>query len=262
MSQQLSNLFLSIGKSVKDEYGRSVGKIISFATDPNGKFEAAYVETSEGRFTKQPIERFTFNGSDITLISEIKSKTAVLCDQIPFIWRKDQALKELTDKKKIASELYQELHNNFSTVLSQLRKDAQISLDDATQGVNRCEEELGILSYSVLHLELQHEIGKIGDEQYKTAFALLQENIKRTTAEKADFETIKSKLSNVLLGDDPKDDRKFEPKIAEPKIPESKMPEQKSQVSVKSEPEADPEAADLPEPPVVVYVKEVGKAGI
>jgi hypothetical protein len=262
MSQQLPNLFLSIGKSVKDEYGRSVGKIISFATDPNGKFEAAYVETSEGRFTKQPIERLTFNGSDITLTSEIKSKAAVLCDQIPFIWRKDQALKELSDKKKIAQELYQELHNNFSTVLSQLRKEAQISMDDAMQGITRCEEEMGVLSYSVLHLELQHEIGKINDEQYRTAFSLLQDNIRRTNAEKADLETIKSKLSNVLLGDEPKDDRKIETKIAEPKTPEVKVPEQRSQVSVRSEPETDSEAADLPEPPVVVYVKEVGKAGI
>jgi hypothetical protein len=34
MSQQLSNLFLSIGKPVKDEYGRSVGKIIASPLPP------------------------------------------------------------------------------------------------------------------------------------------------------------------------------------------------------------------------------------
>ena len=56
MSQQLSNLFLSIGKPVKDEYGRSVGRIISFATTPSGKFAAAFIELSDGRFTKQPME--------------------------------------------------------------------------------------------------------------------------------------------------------------------------------------------------------------
>jgi hypothetical protein len=250
MSQTLSNLFLSIGKTVKDEYGRSAGRIISFATDPNGKFESAYIETSEGRFTKQPIERLTFNGADITLISEIKTKAALFCDQIPFIWRKDQALKDLAEKKKIAPELCEELHNNFGAVLAQLRQDAQITLDDAMQGISRCEEELRILSYSVLHLELQHEIGKINDDQYRTAFTLLQENIKRASAEKADFETVRSKLNNVLLGD--------APKVAEPKLPEPKLPEQKSKPSL----DKDSDDAELPEPPVVVYVKEVGKAGI
>ena len=246
MSQQLSNLFLSIGRPVKDEYGRSVGRIISFATTASGKFESAFIEQSDGRFTKQAMESLVFNGAEITLISQIKSRAAVFYEQIPFIWRKDQALKELNDKRKIASELCVELHNSFSTVLSQLRKDAQIILDEAAQGITRCEEELTTLSYSVLHLELEHGIGKISDDSYRTAFAALQETLRRTNAEKSDLETVKSKLTNILLGDSPV-------------LPEPKLPEQKSKVYAESVNEA---AADLPEPPVVVYVKEVGKAGI
>jgi hypothetical protein len=237
---QISNLFLSIGKPVKDEYGRSVGRIISFATTPSGKFAAAFIELSDGRFTKQPMEALVFNGADVTFISEIRSKAAVFCDQIRFIWRKDQALKDLAEKRKINSDLYQELHNSFSAVLSQLRKDAQIILDDAAQGITRCQQELSALSYGVLHLELEHEIGKISDDTYKSAFTLLQENIKRTNNEKTDLEVTKSKLSNILLGDSPS------------------MPEKKTTIFV--EPVA--EAAYLPEPPVVIYVKEVGKAGI
>jgi hypothetical protein len=245
MSQQLSNLFLSIGKPVKDEYGRSVGKIICFATAPNGKFEAAFVEQSDGRFTKQPMEYLLFNGADVTLISKIKSKAALFCDQIPFIWRKDKALKDLAEKRKIVQALYQELHTNFTTVLSQLRKDAQILLDETAQGITRCEEETTALSYGVLHLELEHEIGKISDDSYRMAFAQLQETLRRTTTEKADLETVKTKLSNILLGETPV--------VAEPKLPE-----QKSKVYA----ETVPESTELPEPPVVVYVKEVGKAGI
>jgi len=245
MSQILSNLFLSIGKPVKDEYGRSVGKIISFATAPSGKFEAAFIEQSDGRFTKQPMDYLLFNGADVTLISKIKTKAAVFCDQIPFIWRKDKALKDLAEKRKIAQVLYQELHTNFTTVLSQLRKDAQILLDEALQGINRCEEETTTLSYSVLHLELEHEIGKISDDAYRASFAQLQETLKRNIAEKTDLETVKSKLSNMLLGD--------APTVAEPKLPEQKT---------KIYAETVPQSSDLPEPPVVVYVKEVGKAGI
>jgi hypothetical protein len=250
---QLSNLFLSIGKPVKDEYGRSIGRIVSFATQPNGKFDAAFVEMNDGRFMKQPVEAFTFIGNEIIYLSKVKSKAAVFCDQIPFIWRKDQALKDLADKKKIAPELYQELHNNFSTVLNQLKKDAQILADDAAIEIGRCEEETRALSYGVLHLELEHEIGKINEEIYKSAFAVLQENIKRTAAEKADMESIKNKLSNILLGDAP-----VPPLPQKTVIPEQRLPEQRSKVTI----ETSPEVTELPEPPVVVYVKEVGKAGI
>ncbi|MCW4010317.1 MAG: CdvA-like protein [Candidatus Bathyarchaeota archaeon] len=249
MSQPLSNLFLSIGRPVRDEYGRLVGRIISFATSPSGKFEAAFIEQSDGRFSKQPMEFLVFNGADVTLISRIKSKATVFCDQIPFIWRKDKALRDLVEKRKIPPSLYQELHNNFATVLSQLRKDAQVLIDECAQGVTRCEEEVTALSYGVLHLELEHEIGKIGDDAYRAAFAQLQETLRRTTSEKADLESVKTKLSNILLGETP-------PAVEPPKVPEQKT---------KVYPEKAPEpaaASDLPEPPVVVYVKEVGKAGI
>jgi len=236
---QISNLFLSIGKPVKDEYGRAVGKIVSFALTPGGKFDAAFIELSDGKFSKQPIENLTFNGAEITFISKIKSQSSVFCDQIPFIWRKDQALKDLAEKKKISPDLYQELHNSFEGVLSQLKKDAQVLSDEVVQEVVRCDQDIKALNYAVLHLELEHEIGKINDETYQSAFKLLQESLKRVNTEKSDMELTKTKLSNILLGD-------------------SKESAQKTKVV------AAPinEALKLPEPPVVVYVKEIGKAGI
>jgi hypothetical protein len=99
MSQN-PNLFLSVGKQIKDEYGRGLGKVASFALTPNGKFDAIFIEQGDGRFLKFPAENLKFDGTNITLISKIKSETKALCDQIPLIWRKDQALKGLVEKKK------------------------------------------------------------------------------------------------------------------------------------------------------------------
>jgi hypothetical protein len=238
---QISNLFLSIGKSVKDDYGRSVGKVASFALTPSGKFDAVFIEFSDGTFSKQPMEHLKFNGAEVTFISQNRSAASVLCDQIPLIWRKDQALKDLAEKKKISPEIYQELHNSFESVLSQLKKDAQSLSDEIAKEIARCAEEVKTLTYAVVNLELEHEIGKIDDGTYKSAFTLLQDNLKRANTEKSDLELAKSKLSNMLLGDSPE-------------------PEQKTKTKTSVEPIN--EAPELPEPPVVVYVKEVGKAGI
>jgi hypothetical protein len=239
MSQN-PNLFLSINKPVKDEYGHAVGKVVSFALTPSGKFDAVYVEHSNGRFTKQPIEQLRFNGTEVTFISTTKSPASILCDQIPLIWRKDQALKDLSEKKKISTEMYQEIHNSFNGVLNQLKKDAQILSEEIADQIGCCEEEMKSMSYAILNLELEHEIGKIDDESYKTAFAALQESVKRTTAEKNELEHAKSKLANMMIGD-------------------ASGPVQKTKTSVDFPIET---KAELPEPPVVVYVKEVGKAGI
>lgn len=240
-----SNLFLYIGKPVKNEYGRVIGKVASFALTPNGKFDAVFLEFGDGQFSKQPMESLRFNGAEVTFITKIKSQANMLCDHIPLIWRKDEALKDLLDKKRIAPEIYQDLHNSFENVLSSLKKDAQIIVDEAAIEIERCQEEISSLSYAIANLEIEHEIGKIDEENYKAAFTLLQETLKRATSEKTDYELTKSKLSSVLLGDQSQNTQKNMP------VPNKVYAEQVNTVAQK-----------LPEPPVVVYVKEIGKTGV
>jgi hypothetical protein len=243
-----SNLFLSIGKPIKNEYGRVIGKVASFALTPNGNFDAVFIEFGDGQFSKQPMESLKFNGAEVTFISKIKNQANTLCDHIPLIWRKDQALKELSEKKKIAPELYQEMHDSFENVLAQLKKDAQIVVDDASIEIERCQEEISSLTYAIANIEIEHEIGKIDEESYRAAFNFLQETLKRATSEKNDYELTKSKLSSVLLGDT---------------LPQNEPSEvNNAPKNTKVYAEQVDNSPKLPEPPVVVYVKEVGKAGL
>ena len=270
-----SNLFLSIGKPIKDEYGRTVGKVASFSLTPSGKFDGVYVESNDGKFVKQSMDHLRFNGAEVTFTSTLKSQASVLCDQIPLIWRKNQALKELAEKRKIAPDLYQELRNNFDAVLNQLKKDAQDLSDETKKEIERCNEEIKTLGYAVVNLELEHEIGQVDDEAYQSAFTLLQENLKRASMEKSDIELTKSKLSNIVLGEAPKPEQKTNMATVTFTEPDEKVTLTEAD-EVSAEPleavnaedtnetpdEIPEEASELPEPPVVVYVKEVGKAGI
>ncbi len=253
-----SNLFLSIGKPVKDEYGRVIGKLASFAMSPNGKFDAAFIEFNDGHFSKQPMEDLKFNGTEVTFISKIKAQANILNDQIPLIWRKDQALKDLAEKKKISPDIYQELHSSFEGVLNQLKKDAQVLSEELAVEIERCDESIKSLSYAVVNLELEHEIGQVNEESYKSAFAMIQESLRRINSEKSEIVQTKTKLSNILLGDLSKP----EPKINMPAPPAPAASAAHSPQPASNEAEKTEEKPELPEPPVVVYVKEVGKAGI
>ena len=271
-----SNLFLSIGKPIKDEYGRTLGKVASFALTPSGKFDAVFIQFNDGKFSKEPIEYLQFNGAEVTFASTLKSQASALCDQIPLIWRKDQALKDLAEKRKIAPDLYQELRNNFAAVLDQLKKDAQDLSDETKKEIVRCNEEIKTLGYAVVNLELEHEIGQIDDEAYTSAFTLLQENLKRASMEKSDIELTKSKLSNIVLGEASKPEQKTNMATLTFEDTDEKVTSNEAATEISTEPpevvnaektneapdEIPDEASELPEPPVVVYVKEVGKAGI
>ena len=107
----------------------------------------------------------------------------------------------MLDKKKITPEVFQDLHGSFSSVLAQLKEDAQVIIDEAAVEIERCKDEITSLSYAIANLEIEHEIGKVDEETYKSAFAVLQEALRRATSEKTDYELTKSKVSSVLLGD-------------------------------------------------------------
>ncbi|MEM3629770.1 MAG: CdvA-like protein [Candidatus Bathyarchaeia archaeon] len=232
-----SNLFISIGLPVIDEYGRVIGKIASFALAPNGKFEAVFIEHGNGKFLRGSLENLKFEGDKVILLSNIKLRVNVLCDHIPLIWRKDQALKELVEKKKISKELYEELHTSFDGALTQLKEEAQALIEEIDKEINRCINETRELNYALVHLEIEHEIGKVDDKTYETAFAIIQENLKKTSMEKSDLEAAKNKLSNILLGEN----------LKAPKEMESKTQQEFAST---------PKISELPEPPLVVYVKE------
>jgi len=239
MSQN-PNLFLSVGKQVNDEYGHVVGKIASFAVTPSGKFDSVFVELGDGRFLKQNVDNVKFDGTEITLVSNIKAQACILSDQIPLIWRKDQALKDLSDKKKISKETYAELHESFDGVLTQLKSEAQTLREEIEDEIAKCNEDNKALSYALVNLEIEHEIGKVDNQYYEAAFSMIQENIKRVHMKRTDMELTTSKLSSILLGD------------------ASKPAEQ---AKSKSSETAKGFGQGLPEPPVVVYVKEIGKTG-
>jgi hypothetical protein len=240
------NLFLSIGKLIKDEYGRVIGKVASFALTPSGKFDAVFIEQGDGKFSKNPVEHLKFDGADVTLISNLKVQANAFCDQIPLIWRKDQALKDLVDKKRISQELYSELHTSFDGVLTQLKTEAQGLMEILEKESARCLDESRELNYALVHLEIEHEIGKVDDQYYKAAFSIIQDNLRRASTEKSDFELTRSKLSNILLGE--------KLKTAESEKGKLKSDSKEFASTVATH--------ELPEPPVVVYVKEIGKSSI
>jgi len=229
-----SNLFLYIGKPVKDEYGRQVGKIASFAVSPNGRVNGVFVEHGDGEFLRYSSEQFKVDGDEITLLPSIKLRVKSLCDEIPLIWRKDQALSELVDKKKIPSDMFNELHKNFEGALNQLKTDAQSNLESIDKQIAKCNVQIRELNSALIHVEIEREIGRIDETAYQTALEMIQDGLKRVHSEKTDLESMRNQVSNLLLGDTPSSQKE-----SETTSPATSPP--------------------LPEPPVVVHVKSASK---
>ena len=240
MSNPTSNFFESLGKPIKDEYGRNVGTIASFIVRPNGQITDIFVEHGDSEITRYPSEQVRINENGVTLFSNTKLKVDSLCNEIPLIWRKDQALKGLIEKKKVPIELSEELHNAFDSAYNQLKTEAQIIAESIDKQISACSKRIADLNNALVNLEVEHEIGQVNDSAYENSMLLIQENMRCVKTERDDLELMKSKLSNLLLGEN---------------THQITLPQATMEQPLTEEPAS--ASSSLPEPPVIVYVKNV-----
>jgi predicted ribosome quality control (RQC) complex YloA/Tae2 family protein len=168
------------------------------------------------------------------------------CNQIPLLWRKTQALKDLNEKRKIPENMYDDLYTSFEGALNQLKAEAEEAISEIGTELKKCTQRIKELNSALINLELEKEIGQIDEESYQTAIELVKEGLKRVNAEKTDFEALKNKLNNNLLGE------------------EKTQQEEQTETETHPTTEQEPLSTTLPEPPessgespVVVYVKNV-----
>lgn len=207
---------------------------------PTGRVEGIFVEHGDGEFLSYPSDHFKIENGDFVILPPLKLRAQTLCQQIPLIWRKDQALNELVGKKKIPPEMFDDLHNNFEGALNQLKADAKTVMDDTDEQINRCTKQTQELHSALINLEIEREIGRTDDESYQKALGIIQWGLKGVNAERSDLEALKSKLSNLLLGE------------KTVKTPETPIHKEQQEATA-------PASPNLPEPPVVVHVRNPSK---
>lgn len=245
MSKSISNPFLFVGKQIKDEYGRQIGRVASFKVTPTGRIDGVFVEHGDGEFLSYSNEQIKIDNGNLVIAPPLKLKANSLCQEIPLIWRKDRALNELVDKKKIPPEMYDDLHSTFEGALNQLKDNAKELVQNIDSQVDRCNKQIHSLHSALINLEIEREIGRLNGDSYQKALMIIQSGLKGVNAEKSDLEILKSKLSNLLLGE----------KTISTEVPQSKTME----TEIPKAPE--PVAPNLPEPPVIIHVRNPSKQG-
>ncbi|MCW4052485.1 MAG: CdvA-like protein [Candidatus Bathyarchaeota archaeon] len=248
MSRSTSNLFTFLGKPVKDEYDRVVGTMASFLVTPGGRVNGVFIEHSDGSIKRYSRDQIKTHDGEAIVFSPLKMKASNFCTQIPLLWRKTQAIKDLNEQKKIPENMYDDLYSSFEGALNQLKTEAEETITEIDKQVAKCTQRVKDLNSALINLEIEREIGQIGEESYQTAIEMVKNGLARINAEKSNFEALQSQLSNMLLGETAKEN--VEEEMEQEK--EDALPSPPSDALDTSLPKP-PESSG--ESPVVVYVK-------
>jgi hypothetical protein len=255
VSKSISNPFLFVGRQITDEYGRQIGRVASFKVTPTGRIDGIFVEHGDGEFLSYSSDQVKLDNGKLVISPPLKLKAKALCNEIPLIWRKDRALYELVEKKKIPAEMYDDLHSTFEGALNQLKCDAKGLMEDIDSQIEDCNKQINSLHSALINLELEREIGRLNNESYEKALVIIQWGLKGVNAEKSDLEALKSKLSNLLLGDNSTKATDVKPIQAKlPEAPQTDSPEQKEIQKAPAQ-----VSSNLPEPPVVIHIRKTSE---
>jgi len=195
----MSNL---IGKPVKNESGREIGKVLSFLVNSQGQMNEVLIGKEGGEYLCYPAEGLEFNNDYATVISEVDKKAKALSYEVPLIWRKKRTLNRLRDSNKILPEIYENLCAEFDATLNKLRSDVQSLLNDIDKQITNYEKQFRMLHIAKTFLEIEHEIGNVGEESYQQSLSAILRGLEETFNKKQSFQEMKEILSNILLNEE------------------------------------------------------------
>lgn len=188
-----------IGRSIKDENGREIGKIVSFIIGSLGEVKEVLVENKSEELIRFPAERLRVSQEEVFLVSDIERRVEKLCGIFPTLVRKREILESLFKNKEILPEIYESLSADFDKSINEMKVEAQNLLSDIERQIQFQENSIKMLHLARTFLEMEHGIGNVKDDAFRQSLLSILREIKYASYRKMNLLKIKEKVSSITI---------------------------------------------------------------
>ncbi|MBS7634970.1 CdvA-like protein [Candidatus Bathyarchaeota archaeon] len=188
-----------IGRSLKDENGREIGKIVSFIIDSSGEVKEVLAENKNEELTKYSVERIKIDQEEVFLVSDVEKRTENLCGRFPAVYKKREILEKLFRNKEIMPEIYESLSAELDKSINEMRAEAQSLLNEVERQVQFQENIIKSLHLARTFLEMEHGIGNVRDEFFRQSLLSLLREIKYASYRKMNLLKTKERILGITL---------------------------------------------------------------
>lgn len=196
----VTNIFPGlIGRSIKDENGREIGRIVSFIIDSSGEIKEALVESRSEEMIKYPVERLKVTQEEVLLVTDIERRVEKLCEDLPILLKKREILESLFKNKEVMPEIYEDLSSEINKSISEMKLEAQNLLSDIEQRIQHQESLIKMLHLARAFLEMEHGIGNVKDDVFRQSLLSILREIKYTSYRKMNLLKTKDKISSLII---------------------------------------------------------------
>ena len=189
-----------IGESVRDPYGRTLGKLVSFESDVDGTIKTIVVENENKTISFHPAEAVRINEKGIEVIPEWKLKATKVIEQYKIAMRRLKGLEELHSRGEVSSVVYREIRKKLDNAVSKLKQEAKKVKEMIKKRMNEIEDDNLKLDRAIAELKVSYIAGEISETAYKTAIEPLRQAKDSSAKELEDLKKTLKQVESIESG--------------------------------------------------------------
>lgn len=206
-----------LGKPVNDPYGRRIGHVVSFYSDPDGNVTALEISFGDFEFEEIGINRFSFENGEIILIPEWEHEAKKIENRLERLRKRVAALEDLYAKKEVPRHTYEAFKKKLDEALMKAKEESKKVKDLLKKRQYELEDIIIELEKALTSLKVSYMAGEVPDKAYKVAADQLRKHLEHAQLEK---ENVKKHLERIEALENQPVDIGISTSLSEEKAPE------------------------------------------
>lgn len=224
MSLTMDDLRKFIGKTVKDPYGKDLGKLIGVTSNIKGEISNAGIELHSGDFADFSSKQLSISGMNLVLLQEWAVEADELTRELDLLRRRDHALNELSVSGDVDETMYRQLKEQFKQARDDLLRRSEVAIQKLAERSQKLDEQVKIIQSLMANNKMHYTSGEIGEDAYSSANESIQNGLRHFSSEK---KSIDEKINSLIASRDSAEDvgaSKLEPETKPAPAPDQPAP--------------------------------------
>jgi len=192
-----------VGKTVKDPYGKDLGKLVGVTSSIKGEIDNVSIELYNGDFANYSSRQLSVNGTVLSLVQDWAVEAEEITKELDLLRRRDNALNELSISGDVEETMYKQLKGQFRQARDDLLKSSEATADKLAETSQKLDEQIKLIQAIMANNKMHYSSGELGEEAYNLANESIQNGLRHFSSEKKNIE---DKINSLIASRDSAED--------------------------------------------------------
>ncbi|MCS7099360.1 MAG: CdvA-like protein [Sulfolobales archaeon] len=186
-----------LGQVVRDEYGRSLGKLIAVFADVSGSVEAVEIAINDYELVKVEASRIMRAPDALIVLPEWKVMAIDVENRLDRVKRRIRSLEELNRKGMIPTHAYEDMRKRLEAEFKKIKEESAKLKDLLKRKMGELDDQILRYERAISNVYVLYMSNEISEQSYKASMDFMRNAKSKCLDEKKDVEKHLELLSKL-----------------------------------------------------------------